>query len=76
MNPIRIEDLTKIQVGMLNEYIDLILNGYQVQVQSFQEKRWFVKLRHIRNRRTLIMEYRPDKYTIREGKVILKSNGY
>lgn len=76
MIPFKIKNLSKVQVGMLNEYIDLILNGYIVQVQSYDEKRWFVKMRHSHNRRVLIVTWRPDCYTIREGKTILKHVGF
>lgn len=60
---------------MLNEYIDLILNGYVVMVQSFCDNLWFVKMKHQRNKRTIIVEWKPDYYQIKEGKVILKNVG-
>lgn len=63
---------SKAQVDAFNECIDLCKNGYE-EVFSVQQKDWwFIKMRHVKNRRTLILEYRPEWYLIREGKKILK----
>lgn len=75
MSPFKIENLSKVQIGMLNEYIDLILCGYLVQHQTIQRNWWFIKLKHKANGRTLILEWKPDRFNLREKNVILKNVG-
>lgn len=75
MNPIKIENLSKIQIGMLNEYVDLILNGYMVRFQSFTNSWWYVRMQHISNGRTLTLQWKPEIFEIKEGKRSLKAVG-
>ena len=64
--------LSKIQVGALSECSDLIDNGYREVFHLVQCDWWFCKLRHLHNGRTLILQWRPDYYTLTEGKRTLK----
>lgn len=65
-------ELSKCQVGALHECSDFVLNGYSVVLSCCQDPKWFIKLRHRRNGRILIIEVSRDRYLIREGKTILK----
>lgn len=38
-----------------NELSDLLANNYIIQVQSYNDSVWLVKLRHLNNGRTLIL---------------------
>lgn len=67
-----IEVDTLIQVGMLKECSDLIDNGYLMVFRHIEKEWWFFKMRHTKNGRTLLLEWRPDKYVIKEGSKILK----
>ena len=69
------EPTTLNQVGMLLECADLESNGYQCVIQHAEENWWFLKYRHRSNGRTLTVQWRPDRYTIKERNLILKSVG-
>lgn len=59
------------QVSALKMCIDLILNGYHIQVQSLQKDFWYFKLRHSKNGH--IFEVRCDSFgtTVRkDGKTV------
>lgn len=58
-----------------NELSDLLANNYIVQVQSYNKSWWLVKLRHLNNGRTLILNCTAKYGCIKEnGKVIKEWN--
>ena len=69
------EPVTLNQIGMLIECADLESNGYVRIIEHTEENWWFLKYRHRSNGRTLTVQWRYDKYTIKEGNLILKSIG-
>ena len=66
------ETLTKYQVDAQSECIDLCSCGYREVFSVRQHDWWFVKLRHLHNGRTLVVEWKPDYYEIRENRKVLK----
>lgn len=68
----KIRSLPRYQVDVLSECIDLIQNGYQIIVDVRDKKRWFIKMRHQFNGRTLIIQWWQFGYLIREGGKVLK----
>ena len=63
-------------VSALDECRDLLLNGYSIMIQCLVPDGIFVKLKHRSNGRTLIVRSYPDRYVVREGKQVLKSQDY
>lgn len=58
-----------------NELSDLLANNYIVQVQSYNKSWWLVKLRHLSNGRTLILNCNTKYGCIKEkGKIIKEWN--
>lgn len=59
----------------LNELSDLLANKYIIQVESYNESVWLVKLRHLNNGRTLILRCSLQCGCIKEkGKIIKEWN--
>lgn len=67
-----VNPLTEIQVCALLECADLCANGYEERFAIIQNEWWFRKLKHWRNGRTLILEWKPDYYVLKDGGRILK----
>lgn len=64
-----------IQVHAYLEVVDLVSNGYIPVIEHYEDKWWFVKLRHRKNKRTLIVQWKDDYYSIKENQLILKQEG-
>ena len=59
----------------LSELFDLVINNYMIRVQSYGDNGWFVKLKHMKNGRTLILWCNNEKGCIKEnGKIIKEWN--
>lgn len=59
----------------INELTDLLANNYIIQVQSYNESWWLVKLKHLNNGRTLILRCSLQCGCIKEnGKVVKEWN--
>lgn len=66
---------TPSQVQAQLECEDLIANGYFIRFAHFDDDWWFVKLKHHHNGRTIVVEWKNKRCTIKENKLILKSVG-
>lgn len=64
--------LTNSQRNFLSELFDLVINNYIIRVQSYGDNGWFVKLKHMKNGRTLILWCNDKKGYIKEGKKFIK----
>lgn len=73
MKEVRIK--TRVQVDALRECIDLVRNGYIQKFAVYQPSWWFIKYRHMVNGRTLYVEWKPDRFCLKEDGLILKSVG-
>ena len=67
--------LSKVQIEVVNDYLDLLQNQYMQIFASIHPEWWFIKLRHLVNGRTLILEWQGESATLREGKNVLKRYG-
>lgn len=56
----------------LSELFDLVINNYMIRVQSYGDNGWFVKLKHMKNGRTLILWCNKERGYIKEDKEIIK----
>lgn len=65
--------LSKEQVGVLDEYIDLLSSGYINMFAVYQADYWLIKLKHSRNGRILTLYWSPSKSYLSENKRILKT---
>lgn len=64
-----------IQVHAYLEVVDLVSNGYLPVIEHYDDDWWYVKLRHRMNKRTLVVQWKYDQYTIKENQLILKQEG-
>lgn len=64
--------LSREQIGVLCEYLDLLQNGYTEMFQFIGKAIWMFKLRHLTNGRVLTIVWTPKTACIKEGKKILK----
>ena len=67
---------TQTQVDALRECTDLVLNGYNEMFHVKTARWWYFKYRHANNGRILVVEWKPDRYQIKERSLILKSVGH
>lgn len=68
--------VTKMQVGALEECADLEANGYKKVFAHVTSHMWFLKLRHLKNGRTISVVWKPDGYYLKEKNLILKQVGH
>lgn len=73
MITIKINELTRTQVRALTRCSDLISDGYRECFSAVLADHWFIRLRHTRNGRGLIVRVYNDRYTVSEGKEIIES---
>lgn len=67
--------VTEMQVGALEECADLEANGYRKVFAHITKRMWFMKLRHLKNGRTITVVWKPDGYYLKENNLILKQVG-
>lgn len=60
------------QIGMLQECADLESNGYTCVIRHVEDKWWYFKYRHRSNGRTIVAQWKPNYYSLKEGSKILK----
>lgn len=70
-----LDGLSKEQVGVLSEYIDLLRNHYVHVFEIYQDNFWFIKVRHLTNGRILTLRWRPSEGLLMEGRKIIKQIG-
>lgn len=63
---------SKSQVGAWMECTDLISNGYILLFAVFDKVSWFIKLHHQNNGRTLVVNWTPNYWMIKEKDKVLK----
>lgn len=64
--------LSREQIGVLCEYLDLLQNGYTEILQFIGKELWMFKLRHLSNGRVLTLVWTPKAACIKEGRKIIK----
>ena len=68
--------VTKMQVGALEACADREANGYTKVFAHTTSRMWFLKLRHLKNGRTITVVWKPDGYYLKEQNIILKQVGH
>lgn len=64
--------LSKEQVEVLSEYLDLLQNGYTNRFATFNETYWFIKVRHLLNGRELTIRWNHELAGIWENGRVIK----
>lgn len=64
--------LSKLQVEVLDEYLDLLSMGYLSVFAVYDEHYWFIKIKHRANGRTLTLHWNPTRACIKENRKTLK----
>lgn len=65
--------LSKLQVEVLDEYLDLLSMGYLNVFAVYDERYWFIKIKHKSNGRMLTLHWNPTGACIKENSKTLKS---
>lgn len=64
--------LSKLQVEVLDEYLDLLSMGYLSVFAFYDDSFWFIKIKHRSNGRTLTLHWNPTGACIKEKRKTLK----
>lgn len=64
-------DLSKLQIDVLAEYVDLLQNHYVEQLSTFNKHFWYIRLKHLTKSDVITLFWEPTSYTIKHnGKVV------
>lgn len=66
------QKLSKVQIEVVSDYLDLLQNGYVNMFAIYQREYWFIKVRHLTNGRILTIRWSCGYATLCEGKKELK----
>lgn len=64
--------LSKEQIEVLFEYLDLLKNGYVNRFATFHDTFWFIKVKHLVNGRELTIRWNHELAGIWENERIIK----
>lgn len=64
--------LSKVQVEVLGEYLDLLSNGYVNRFSYFSEEFWLIKVIHLTNNRELTLKWSNQWAGIKENNTTIK----
>ena len=64
--------LSKEQIEVLSEYLDLLKNGYVNRFAAYNDSFWFIKVKHLVNGRELTIRWNHELAGIWEGRRIVK----
>lgn len=65
--------LSQVQIEVVEDYLDLLKNGYINMFAVYQDTFWVIKVRHLTNGRILTFEWSRECATLSEGKKVLKN---
>ena len=64
--------LSKEQIEVLSEYLDLLQNGYVNRFATYNDTFWFIKVKHLINGRELVVRWNRDLAGIWENGRVIK----
>ena len=65
--------LSQVQIEVVEDYLDLLKNGYINMFAVYQDTFWMIKVRHLTNGRILKLWWSNECATLSEGQKVLKS---
>lgn len=65
--------LSQVQIEVVEDYLDLLKNGYINMFAVYQDTFWVIKVRHLINGRILTLRWSSKCATLSEGKKVLKN---
>lgn len=65
-------ELSKEQIEVLSEYLDLLQNGYVNRFATYNDTFWFIKVKHLINGRELIVRWNHESAGIWENGRVIK----
>lgn len=65
--------LSQVQIEVVEDYLDLLKNGYMNMFAVYDDTFWVIKVRHLINGRVLTFRWSNERATLSEGKKVLKN---
>lgn len=65
--------LSQEQIEVVEDYLDLLKNGYINMFAVYDDTFWVIKVRHLINGRVLTFRWSSERATLSEGKKVLKN---
>ena len=65
--------LSQEQIEVVEDYLDLLKNGYINMFSVYDDTFWVIKVRHLINGRVLTFRWSNERATLSEGKKVLKN---
>lgn len=65
--------LSQVQIEVVEDYLDLLKNGYINMFAVYDDTFWVIKVRHLINGRVLTFRWSNERATLSEGKKVLKN---
>lgn len=65
--------LSQEQIEVVEDYLDLLKNGYINMFAVYDDTFWVIKVRHLINGRVLTFRWSNERATLSEGKKVLKN---
>ena len=65
--------LSQEQIEVVEDYLDLLKNGYMNMFAVYDDTFWVIKVRHLINGRVLTFRWSNERATLSEGKKVLKN---
>lgn len=65
--------LSQVQIEVVEDYLDLLKNGYINMLAVCRDTFWVIKVRHLTNGRILTLRWSNECATLSEGKKVLKN---
>lgn len=64
--------LSSVQIEVVNDYFDLLRNGYINLINVITDSYWFIKVRHLSNGRIIVLKWNDRAATMSENRHVIK----